>query len=301
MDLLDKMATYVRVVEAGSFSAAAKQLRLSAAAVSRQIATLEKGLKVTLLERTTRRMVVTPAGQRYYERCRQILTDVEDAQTTGRREAFEGLLKVSAPVTFGLACVVPLLRPLMVEQPGLVVDLKLEDVLVDLALEGVDIAIRVGSVPHESAELVAQPLFSFRRVVVASLPYLQRVGVPKTPEGLARLDALTFSAQPSPDVWRLTDGAREASVRLKVAFRSNALHAVRQLAMQHAGVALLPEWFVRTAVKKRALRLVLPTWKTGTVNVNAIYRTRHRGAPRVRAFIEHLRRAFSSYRFAESR
>src|SRR5271155_1949533 len=105
MDLLDKMTTYVRVIEAGSFSAAAHQLRISSAAVSRQIATLEAELRVPLLLRTTRRMSITPAGRRYYERCVRVLREVDAAQAVGQGETLEGLLTVSAPVTFGLACV----------------------------------------------------------------------------------------------------------------------------------------------------------------------------------------------------
>lgn len=127
MDLLTKMATYVRVVESGSLTAAAKQLRISSAAVSRQIATLERELGVSLLARSTRRMAVTVPGRRYYERCVRILRDVEDAQTVKESDEVEGLLKISAPVTFGLACVAPQMNALMKKHPGLVVDLQLED------------------------------------------------------------------------------------------------------------------------------------------------------------------------------
>src|SRR5277367_4614665 len=138
MDLLDKMATYVRVVEAGSFSAAAKQIRISSAAVSRQVAVLEAELRVTLLARSTRRMAVTPAGRPYYERCLRVLREVDEAQAVARGETVDGSLRVTAPVTFGLARVVPHMRGLMVKHPGLRIDLRLEDRLVDLALEGVD-------------------------------------------------------------------------------------------------------------------------------------------------------------------
>src|SRR6478672_2890708 len=117
MDLLDKMTTFVRVIEAGSLSAAAKQLRISAAAVSRQIATLEATVRVPLLLRSTRRMTVTAAGRRYYERCLRILREVDEAQASARGSATEGMLHVSAPVTFGLACVVPHVHALMARHP----------------------------------------------------------------------------------------------------------------------------------------------------------------------------------------
>src|SRR2546425_7666131 len=203
MDLFEKMATYVRVVEAGSFSAAAKQLRISPAAVSRQITTLEDELRVPLLRRTTRKMSITPAGRRYYERCLRILRDVDDAQTIGRTGATEGLLIVSAPVTFGLACVVPHLSSFMATNPGLRMDLRLEDRLIDLALEGVDVAVRVGSVLPDSTDVVALELMSFRRVLVAAPEYLKRHGEPRTPEALAKHSALTYSFADALDSWIL--------------------------------------------------------------------------------------------------
>lgn len=189
MDFFDKMATYVRVIEAGSFSAAAKQLRVSAAAVSRQIATLEGELGVPLILRTTRSMTVTPTGRAYYERCLRILRDVGDAQAIGRGQGVVGVLKISAPVSFGLGCVVPHMHALMTAHAELTVDLRLEDRLVDLANEDIDVAIRVGSAPADSAILIAQPLLSYQRILVAAPAYLRRRGTPKIPEALAEHSA----------------------------------------------------------------------------------------------------------------
>jgi DNA-binding transcriptional LysR family regulator len=296
IDLLDKMATYVRVVEAGSFSSAAKQIRISPAAVSRQVAVLEAGLRVTLLARSTRRMAVTPAGRRYYERCLRVLREVDDAQAVGRGEALDGSLHVTVPVTFGLARVVPHMRALMVKHPGLRIDLRLEDRLVDLALEGVDVAIRVGSTPADTTDVVAHRLFSFQRILVGSPTYLRRRGEPKTPEALAKHDALTYPVGNAPDGWTLTDGKREARVRVHDTFRSNALHAVRELAVDGAGIALLPDWLVADDVQRRTLRVVLSSWKTDSVAVHAMYRTAQRGASRIRALVDHLRDAYAPTR-----
>jgi DNA-binding transcriptional LysR family regulator len=294
MDLLDKMATFVRVLEAGSFSAAAKQLRISSAAVSRQIATLEAELGVTLLMRSTRRMNVTPEGRLYYERCLRVLREVEEAQLVGREKKVEGLLQITAPVTFGLARVVPEMRSFMIRYPGVRIDLRLEDRLLDLALEGVDVAIRVGSTPLQSTEVIAHEIFSFRRIVVASSNYLRGRGEPKTPEALAKHDALTYPAGDLSDNWTLTSREREARVRLNVVFRCTALHAVGDLCAQGAGVALLPDWLVAKEVELRSLKRVLPAWTTELVSVNAIHRRALRGAPRVRALVDHLRASFSS-------
>jgi DNA-binding transcriptional LysR family regulator len=287
MDLLGKMSTYVRVIETGSFSAAAKQLRISPAAVSRQIATLEADLRTTLLTRSTRRMATTALGRRYYERCLRVLREVEDARAVSR-DSIDGLLQVSAPVTFGLARVVPHVPAFMSEHPGVRLSLRLEDRLIDLAFDGVDIAIRVGSTP-DSGDVVAHRLFSFQRVLVASPAYLKRRAEPKTPEALAKHDALSYLT----DTWTLSNDEREASVRVNVTFHSNALHALRELALNGAGIALLPDWLVGEEVQRRALRIVLPSWHTEPVPVTAIHRTAHRGTTRVRALLDHLRAAYA--------
>lgn len=294
MDLLDKMTTYVRVIEAGSFSAAAHQLRISSAAVSRQIATLEAELRVPLLLRTTRRMSITPAGRRYYERCVRVLREVDAAQAVGQGETLEGLLTVSAPVTFGLACVLPHVHGLMLKHPGLRIDLRMEDRLIDLVAEGVDVAIRGGVAPPESADVIAHRLISYRRHLVASPLYLKRRGTPKTPEALAKHDALTHAPGSALDGWSLRRENREARVQMNVAFRSNALYAVRELALKGVGIALLPDWFVADDIGRLALRVVLPEWETDPVTVHALQRSEHRGALRVRTLVEHLRAAYAS-------
>ncbi|MGD0679834.1 MAG: LysR family transcriptional regulator [Polyangiaceae bacterium] len=292
MDLLDKMATYVRVVEAGSFSAAGKQLRISSGAVSRQIATLETSLRRSLLRRSTRRMEITADGRRYYEACLRVLREVEEAQATGRGTGREGSLQITAPVTFGLERVVQHLAGLMAKHPELRVDLRLEDRLLDLALEGVDVAIRVGNPPAPTADVVAHSLASFRRLLVASPAYLKRRGEPKTPEALAKHDALTYAIAGLADTWTLVDEAREASVRLNVVFRSNAPHAIRELATAGAGIGLLPEWLVAEQTRSNALHVVLPAWRGRPVNVYALHRKEHRGTRAVRALVEHLRAAY---------
>ena len=292
MDLLAKMATFVRVVEAGSLSAAARQLRLSPAAVSRQVTGIEDELGVSLLARTTRKLAVTPMGRRYYERCLRILRDVDDAQAVGRGGAVDGPLQVTAPVTFGLARVAPHMQSLMRKHPQLRLDLRLEDRLIDLALEGVDVAIRVGMPLPVSTELIAQPLSSFQRVLVAAPRYVKRAGEPRTPEALAKHATLGYSG--ASGGWWLTDGEREVRIQHTPQFRCNALHAIRELAVGGVGLALLPDWLVRAELDRGELKRVLPSWAGETVSVNAIYRLEHRGAPRVKALIEHLRAEYAA-------
>lgn len=289
MDLLDKMTTYVRVVEAGSFSAAAKQLRLSAAAVSRQIATLEEELGADLIRRSTRRMTITASGREYHERCLRVLREVEEAQAVGRGEKLEGLLKVSAPVPLGQARVVPQIAALMARYPALRIELTLEDRRIDLALEGVDVAIRAGGAPPGSADLVAHRLWEFRRVLVATPEYLSRKGEPRTLAALGRHPGLTYVV----GSWTVRDGAREGRIKMDPVFSTNAISAIHELALAGAGIAVLPDWLVAEDLKRKRLRQVLASWQAEPVLVHALHRTLQRGEPRVRALVEHLRAAWS--------
>jgi DNA-binding transcriptional LysR family regulator len=293
MDLFEKMATFVRVVEAGSLSAASKQLRLSAAAVSRQIATLEGELGTALLLRSTRRMSITAAGQGYYESCLRILREVDEAKASARGDGIPGTLTVSAPVTFGLASVVPHLRTLARKRPALRIDLRLEDRIVDLVVEGVDVAIRVGVAVPETTELVAHRLFAFNRIVVASPSYLKKRGEPKTPEALAGHCALAHALNPDAESWTLVDGERRTRIPLHVASSSNAGHVLRDLALDGAGIALLPAWFVHEEIERRALRHILPRWRSESVTVHAIHRAVNRGEARVRALVSHLKTSYA--------
>jgi DNA-binding transcriptional LysR family regulator len=294
MDLLAKMSTYVRVVESGSLAAAAKQQRISAAAVSRQLSSLESELRVSLLRRTTRKLTITETGRHYYERCLRILRDVDDAQAIAKSQGVAGPLRVSAPVTFGLACVAPLLTTLLREHPALRIDLLLEDRFVDLGSEGVDMAIRVGSDPPLSTALVAQELVVFRRILVAAPAYLKKRGEPARPEALVKHDAL-MHAIATTDSWTLQCDIEEARVRPHVVFRSNALHVLRDLAIDGVGIALAPQWFVAPALAARKLRRVLPAWRSAPVTVHAIYRREQRGTKRTTLLIERLRAAFAAW------
>jgi DNA-binding transcriptional LysR family regulator len=176
------------------------------------------------------------------------------------------------------------------KHPELRVDLRLEDRRIDLVLEGVDIAIRVGIAPPESTEIIAHRLAEFRRIVVAAPSYLRRRGTPKTPEALAGHDVLSHAYDATQSA-TLVDRAssRVARVRLGVRFSSNAGHVLRELALAGAGIALLPEFFVAEAVARGTLRHVMVSWQSEPVLVHALHRTAQRGEARVRAFIDHLR------------
>ena len=287
MNLFEKMSTFVRVVEAGSLAAAAKQLRISPAAVSRQIATLEEEVKSSLLTRTTRSMALTSAGRDYYQRCVAILHDVDDAHAALRGDPMEGPLTVSIAVTFGTGRVIPHLEVLRKRHPRLRLDLRLEDRTVDPVSENIDVLVRVGLVPPDT--LVAHELVTYRRVLVASPSYLRAHGEPKSPEALAKHDAFgPMGGGPRRTFVLSKDGVVARQV-VNAVFRSNSLFAHRQLALAGDGIALLPDWFVDREVDRGALRVVLPGWQSEPITGYAMHRVELRGAPRVRAFVEFLR------------
>jgi DNA-binding transcriptional LysR family regulator len=292
MDLLARMETFVRVVEAGSLSAAAKQLRISTAAVSRHIAMLEAEVATSLIARTTRRMTLTAAGQRYYERCLRVLRDVEEAQSVGN-EGLDGPLRVSVPVTLGFFAGVPLLRPLMTVHPKLRIDVRLEDRIVDLVLEDVDVAIRVAARPPLSADVVAVPLSTGNRVMVASPDYVRRRGEPKAPEELVMHDVLSNAGEAATQTWTLMNGVRQERVQLRARCACNAGQLLRDMALEGLGVTLLPFWFVAEDLRHKRLQRLLPDWASAPFNVYALYRASHRKERRVRLLIEHLRAAYS--------
>lgn len=291
MDLFAHMHTFVRVVEAGSLSAAAKQLGVSTAAASRHVATLEAEVGTTLLARTTRRMSVTEKGQAYYERCLRVLREVDDAQAIGRAE--RGMLRLSLPVSIGGIAGASLVAALSGRMPETRLDVRFEDRVVDLVLDDVDLAVRVHGKPPLSTEIVARPLSQWSRVVVASPSWVRRHGEPSSPATLARYGALSTTPDPRGESLVLVDGDRRARVTLDVRTSCNDGRVIHSLVLDGRGVAVLPAWFVRADVSAKRLRRLLPGWQTEPVVVHALYRAAHRNERRVRALVEHLREVYS--------
>jgi DNA-binding transcriptional LysR family regulator len=290
MDLLAQMATFVRVVDGNSLSAAARAQRLSLPAVSRQLGALEAELGTVLVIRSTRKLRVTDAGRRWYEHCVRVLRDVDAARADVQNSKnVRGRLVVSASLTFGLELIVPRLPKLAEAHPQLSVDLRLEDQLVDLVGEGVDVALRAGSPPPDSTGFIAQPLMAMDRILVASPAWLRKHGSAREPEQLARRACLV-QVTPAGSVvrWRLRRGAEERVPDVHGQLRSTAPSALRSFAVAGAGIAYLPAWLVREDIARKRLRRVLPEWASPAITAWAVYRAELRGAPRLRAFLSAL-------------
>jgi DNA-binding transcriptional LysR family regulator len=272
MDLLLYMDTFVRVVDSGSLSGAARSARLSLPAVSRQLSALERQLGTQLIVRSTRRLSVTEAGHRFYGSARSA-------------RSISGRLSVSAPFTFGLHHVVPRLERLTARHPGLTVDLFLEDNVVDLVARGIDVAVRAGVTPPDSTAFVAHPMAPIRRFPVAAPAYLKLHGVPRDPADLKKHRCLS-QLLPSSGVWRFVRGAEERSAEVSAIIRCSTPSALVELARSGVGIAMLPDWLIEPEVKKGRLRRVLPDWDTPAVSAWILHRADLRTAARVRAFVE---------------
>jgi len=292
MDLLAAMTTFLRVVDSGSLSKAARDLRVTPAAVSRQLSALEEELGATLVVRTTRQVSVTEEGRRFYEHAERTVADAEEARASVRADhAVTGLVTVSVPTALGLGVLDVSIPELVAANDGLRIDLRLEDHPVDLLADGVDVAVRAGLVPPDTTTLVAQPLALGERVVVASPAYVKKRGEPARPADLADHDGLVhLHAGADVGVWTLTSGDREMRVEVHGPIRTNALPALRNAAIAGAGIAILPRFVIAEDLDaKRLVTLSLSGWRPRSQQIYALIRAEARSRARVRALLDHLR------------
>jgi DNA-binding transcriptional LysR family regulator len=296
MDLLDQMATFVRVVEAGSLAAASRALDRSVAALSRQLSALEEDLGASLIVRTTRRHHVTEAGQLWYQRCVRILEDIEAARRSVRPGAVQGRLTVSVPVSIGMHWVLPALGPLLGLHPRLKVEVHMEDRVVNLVSEGVDVVVRAGAPIAESSSLIAKPLASFRRIAVASPSWLKANGPPRHPSDLAARDCIVQLGGDGPlDRWTFHQRTEVRTCTVRSRLACTAPIAVRELVCSGYGVGWLPEWLVAEDLASGRLKPVLSGWTSAPLTVWAVFRVELRRAERVRAFVDAVQAAIASH------
>lgn len=287
MDRLDGMHVFSRVARLGSFSAAARELRRSPAAVSRQVARLEAHLGVRLLERTTRRLRRTAAGERYLARCEEILAAVDglEDEIGSEGSGLVGRLRVCAGHAIGRRWVAPLLPAFLERHPRLACELVLADAFVDLVDEGIDVAIRAGALADSA--LRARRLATSVSVLVASPDYLARVGRPVEVEALGRLDGVCDTNRREP-VWRLHAGGRSIEVRPRVRLAVNDPEVIGEAVIRGLGVALLPHFAVAEALATGALEPVLPDVVGDPIPVHAVRPAHREAAPKAEAFVDFL-------------
>jgi DNA-binding transcriptional LysR family regulator len=295
-DRLAEMVTLVRVVEAGSLTAAAERLGLAKSAVSRRLRELENRLGVQLLRRTTRRINLTASGRDFYHRALRILADVDEAEqaVASDQGRLAGNLRIAAPLSFGITHLQPAIAAFQDRHPDVRFDLDLNDRQVDLLAEGYDLGLRIAPLPLPDSSLVARRLAIIPHGVCASPDYLARHGHPARPEDLAEHACLVYSDTPEPEQWRCTDPAgREHVVRLNPRLRANNGDFLREMAIAGHGLTLQPHFIVEQALADGRLEAVLADCDWSRVGLSALYpQTRHLSA-RVRAFIDFLSEWFT--------
>jgi DNA-binding transcriptional LysR family regulator len=292
MDRFQEMATFVAVVNEGSFVGAAEANGLSKAAISRHLNDLEHRLGVRLLHRTTRRLSLTAEGQAFYARCRELLADVEDAESeiTSQSGAPSGLLRVNAPLTFGVLHLAPLWGQFADLYPKVSLDVTLGDRVVDLVDEGYDLAIRITTLTN--ALLVSRKLASTRAVLCASPEYLARHGTPTHPSDLATHRAVAYTYFSSGDEWTFTGPEGPVSVRVNAAIHTNNGDTCRLAALEHQGVILQPTFLVSRDLENGTLVELMPEYRSLELGVHAVYPTRKFLPLKVRRLIDFLVDAF---------
>src|SRR5688572_19790588 len=290
-DALQELTVFSRIVGTGSLSAAARELAMSPAVVSRRLAALEARLGVQLINRTTRSLHLTDEGAAYLETCNRILSEIQEADaavSAGRAEP-RGVLRVALPASFGNQHVAPLIPRFAARYPDVQIALSLSDRNVNVVEEGFDLAIRIADLADSS--LAARKLAPNRRVVCASPAYLARHGEPRTPEDLARHNCLATDFAMSWD-YRGPDG-RAGSARVAGRYACDNWEVLREWALQGLGVALKSTWDVRRHLEDGSLVSLLPGYTFATdVAIYAVYPHRRHLPAKTRAFIEFLAESF---------
>jgi DNA-binding transcriptional LysR family regulator len=286
MDRVAAMTTFVKVVEAGSLSAAARSLDLSLPSVSRQLDGLEEHLGTRLLVRTTRHLTLTEGGRSYYDNAKRILAAIEEAETTlsAQHATPSGHLIVSATVLFGSLHLAPLLPEFLERYPKLSVDLLLFDRIVNLVEEGIDVAVRPGSL--EDSSLIARKLGAFRRVVCAAPSYLQRRGEPTRPQDLENHDCVMFTLLDSGREWHFRTEAGDINVPVNGRLRTNNHGTTVTAALGGAGLVLAPSWMVRDHILAGRLIPVLQGFEPPEIEVHALFPHLRLIPAKVRAFTD---------------
>lgn len=285
MDRFAAMATFVRVVETGSFSAAGRQLNIRQCSVSKSIAQLERRLGVRLLMRSTRELAPTEAGHIFYAHARRAIEQADEAELAARGAyaALAGSLRVSAGVTLGRLHIVPLLQLFLAAHPEVSIDLILDDRNIDLIKEGVDLGLRCG--PLASSSLIARKVATSDRLVVGTPGYFERAGVPVKPTELNRHAAVICTQDPGgTDIWSFRQAESEVSVSISGRLRVSACEGVRAAVLGGFGLAVAPEWMFARELAHGAVRAVLGAWRLPPSEIWVVFPTGRSSCAKVRAF-----------------
>lgn len=293
MDRLGAMQTFVRVVDTGSFSAAARLLNVGQPAVSKTIAQLEDRLGVRLLMRSTRGLTPSEAGLRFYERARRSIEEADEAELAARGEGagLRGTLRVSAATTFARLHVVPRLPRFLAEHPELDVELILDDRVIDLVEEGIDLSLRMGDLPDSSA--VARRLATSPRLVLATKAYLDRKGTPRSPSDLSDHEAVVYT-QGRSGAWAFQRAGAETSVAVRGRLRVSSAEGLRAAVLADMGLTIASHWMFSPELQSGAVLPVLSEWTLPPIDLWAVFPTGRLASAKARAFADFVQAGLQS-------
>ena len=295
MDRFSALTAFARVVEAGSFARAAGRLGVSVSSVSRQVADLETHLGARLLNRTTRRLSLTETGLSFYERCVQLLADLEEAEVavTAASIVPRGTLRLTCSATFGARHLAPAIAVFAARHTQVRFDVELSERAVDLVDEGFDLAVRIGQTG--SRNLVGRKIGATRLVCCAAPSYLERHGEPLAPEDLAAHVCLTYEYLPKRNVWLFRDpGGAERSVRIAGPLNANNGRFLEAMAAEGVGIVREPDFIVGPDVRAGRLKPILCGFEPAPLNIYVVYPSRRHLSAKVRAFADFLVERFAT-------
>jgi len=284
MDRLAAMEAFIRVVDAGSFSDAAKQLRIGQPAVSKTIAQLEDWLGVRLLLRSTHRLTPTEAGRNFYDRAKRAIEEADEAELAARGAAatLSGRMRFCGPLTFTRLLVMPCLSSFLTEHPALDIDVVLEDRDLDLVAAGIDVALLIGRLADSA--VTARKIGQCQRRVIGTPAYFEEKGVPQTPADLLAHEAIIYAQRDGGANWTFRQGTSETTVTVNGRLRVSATEGVREGVLAGLGFAIASEWAFAPELKSGAVISVLDNWSLAPVDLWAVFPTGRQASTKARAF-----------------
>jgi DNA-binding transcriptional LysR family regulator len=293
MDRLSAMETFVCVVETGSFSAAARRLKVGQPAVSKVVAQLEERLGVRLLLRSTRGLSPTEAGAAYFERAKRAIEEADEADLAARGagSGLRGTLRICAAVTFSRLHILPHLSGFLEQHPDLDIDVILDDRNVNLIEEGIDVALRMGELPDSG--LTARKIGECPRMVLGTPTYFEQHGVPCSPADLAGHQAVIYSQHGGGAHWQFKKGSTEQSVTVSGRVRVTAAEGVRTTVLAHLGITLSSQWMFAPELASGEIRQVLQEWQLPVLDLWAVFPTGRMASAKARAFVEYVEQLLS--------
>ncbi|MGB9174766.1 MAG: LysR substrate-binding domain-containing protein [Bradyrhizobium sp.] len=289
MDQLAALATFVRVVETGSLSKAARSLPSSLTSVSRQLSALEQHFGTQFVRRTTRRLTLTDEGRMLYERAKAVLAELKqvEAALSANRQEPTGRLRISAPTLIGRALIAPLLAEFLRLYPSVSIDLQLVDRAVDMLEEDIHVALRIGHLPD--SQHIVRRLTDIQMIVCAAPLYLKQRGIPVTPAELSGHDCLAFSEAPGVGEWRFGSEARsQSNTAISARLWVNSLDALVLAAEQGAGVVRVPSWLVKRELSAGRLVRILKDFEPPAAPLNVLFQSARLASPKTRVFADYL-------------